>query len=208
MKKFGLALTSMILAFSVSAATFTEGKQYLAIKKPVTGAPQVVEFFSFYCPHCYDFEQIMHVSTAIKKDLPANVKYVKYHVNMLGPLASDLGHAWAIAMTLGVEDKVEKPLFDGIQKTNTIHTTDDIRQAFITAAGITAEEYDAAWNSFLVKSLAIQQAKAAENFVVQGVPATYVNGKYSINLEGIDNSSVENFAHQYAGTVAYLVSKK
>ena len=49
MKKIWLALAGMILAFSASAAQFTDGKQYITLDKPVAGEPQVLEFFSFYC---------------------------------------------------------------------------------------------------------------------------------------------------------------
>ena len=53
MKKVWLALAGMILAFSASAAQITDGKQYITLDKPIAGEPQVLEFFSFYCPHCY-----------------------------------------------------------------------------------------------------------------------------------------------------------
>ena len=62
MKKIWLALAGMILAFSATAAQFTDGKQYITLDKPVAGEPQVLEFFSFYCPHCYQFEEVLHVS--------------------------------------------------------------------------------------------------------------------------------------------------
>ena len=55
MKKVWLALAGMILAFSASAAQITDGKQYITLDKPIAGEPQVLEFFSFYCPHCYQF---------------------------------------------------------------------------------------------------------------------------------------------------------
>ncbi|MBF3320904.1 protein disulfide oxidoreductase DsbA, partial [Leptospira borgpetersenii serovar Hardjo-bovis] len=62
MKKIWLALAGMVMAFSVSAADYSDGKQYNTLEKPVAGAPQVMEFFSFYCPHCYQFEEVLHVS--------------------------------------------------------------------------------------------------------------------------------------------------
>ncbi len=68
MKKIWLALAGMILAFSASAAQFTDGKQYNTLPQPVAGEPQVLEFFSFYCPHCYQFEQVLHVSDAVRKN--------------------------------------------------------------------------------------------------------------------------------------------
>ena len=97
----------------------------------------------------------------------------KYHVNFMGgDLGKELTQAWAVAMALGVEDKVTVPLFEGVQKTQTIRSASDIRDVFINA-GIKGEEYDAAWNSFVVKSLVAQQEKAAADVQLRGVPAMF-----------------------------------
>ncbi|SFN58058.1 Thiol:disulfide interchange protein DsbA [Izhakiella capsodis] len=209
MKKILFALAGLVLAFGVSAAPYSEGKQYVALDKPVAGEPQVLEFFSFFCPHCYQFERIWHVNSAIKKNLPDNVKLTKYHVDFLG---GDLGpiatHAWAVAMALGVEDKVTAPLFDGIQKDQTITDAQSLKAAFIKAAGITSEEYDAAWNSFAVKALVAQQQKAAADLNLRGVPAIFVNGKYMVNNGGLDTSSQENYVQDYANVINFLLNKK
>ena len=209
MKKIWFALVGLMLAFSASAAQFTDGQQYVSLPKPLAGEPQVMEFFSFFCPHCYQFERIYHISDAVKKNLPADTKVVKYHVDFLG---GDFGpvvtHAWAVAMALGVEDKVTAPLFDGIQKTQTISDADSLKAAFINAAGISSQEYDAAWNSFAVKALVAQQEKAASDVDLRGVPAMFVNGKYMVNNGGLDTSSMDNFVAEYANVVKFLVSQK
>ncbi|CCJ74854.1 Periplasmic thiol:disulfide interchange protein DsbA [Cronobacter condimenti 1330] len=207
MKKIWLALAGMVMAFSVSAADYADGKQYNTLEKPVAGAPQVMEFFSFYCPHCYQFEEVLHVSDSVKKKLPAGTKMTKYHVEFLGPLGKDLTQAWAVAMAMGIEDKITTPMFEAVQKTQTVQTPADIRKVFIDA-GVKPEEYDAAWNSFVVKSLVAQQEKAAADVGLQGVPAMYVNGKYQLNPQGMDTSNMDAFVQQYADTVNYLLSKK
>ncbi|HCT8062476.1 thiol:disulfide interchange protein DsbA [Enterobacter hormaechei] len=207
MKKIWLALAGMILAFSATAAQFTDGKQYITLDKPVAGEPQVLEFFSFYCPHCYEFEQVLHVSDNVKKKLPEGTTMTKYHVEFLGPLGKDLTQAWAVAIALGVEDKITAPMFEAVQKTQTVQTTADIRKVFVDA-GVKGEDYDAAWNSFVVKSLVAQQEKAAADFQLQGVPAMYVNGKYQVNMRGMDTTSMDIFVQQYADTVKHLVEMK
>lgn len=207
MKKILMALAGMILAFSASAAQITNGKQYTTLDKPVAGEPQVLEFFSFYCPHCYQFEEMLHVSDNVKKKLPQGVKMTKYHVEFLGPLGKQLTQAWAVAMALGVEDKITAPMFEAIQKTQTVNNVADIRKVFIDA-GVKAEEYDAAWNSFVVKSLVAQQEKAASDLQLQGVPAMFVNGKYMLNPQGMNTDDMDSFLQEYANTVKYLVEKK
>ncbi len=207
MNKIWMALAGMVLAFSASAAQITDGKQFTTLDKPVAGEPQVLEFFSFYCPHCYQFENVLHVSDNVKKKLPQGTKMTKYHVEFLGPLGKDLTQAWAVAMALGVEDKITAPMFDAVQKSQTVQNDADIRKVFIDA-GVKAEEFDAAWNSFVVKSLVVQQEKAAADLQLQGVPAMFVNGKYQLNPQGMDTSNMDAFIQEYANTVKFLVEKK
>ncbi|HGM7155805.1 TPA: thiol:disulfide interchange protein DsbA [Serratia marcescens] len=207
MKKIWLALVGMVMAFSASAAQFSDGAQYVTLDKPVTGEPQVLEFFSFYCPHCYQFEQVYHVSENVKKALPAGTKMTKYHVEFLGSLGKQLTQAWAVAMALGVEDKVSPLMFEAVQKTQTVQTPDDIRNVFVKA-GVTAADYDAAWNSFVVKSLVVQQEKAAEDLQLRGVPAVFVNGKYMVKNDGLDTSSMDAYVKQFADVVKFLSQQK
>jgi thiol:disulfide interchange protein DsbA len=207
MKNVWLALVGIVMAFNASAAQFTDGTQYQTLNKPVTGEPQVLEFFSFYCPHCYQFEEIYHVPETVKKALPEGVKMTRYHVEFLGPLGKQLTQAWAVATSLGVEEKITPLMFEGIQKTQTIQTADDIRNVFIKA-GISGEDYDSALNSFVVKSLVAQQVKAAEDLQLRGVPAMFVNGKYMIKNDGIDTSSMDAYAKQYADVVNFLLTQK
>ncbi|CAI0881723.1 thiol:disulfide interchange protein DsbA [Serratia quinivorans] len=207
MKKIWLALVGMVMAFSASAAQFNDGAQYVTLDKPVTGEPQVLEFFSFYCPHCYQFEQVYHVSENVKKALPAGTKMTKYHVEFLGPLGKQLTQAWAVAMALGVEDKVSPLMFEAVQKTQTVQTPDDIRNVFVKA-GVSAADYDGALNSFVVKSLVVQQEKAAEDLQLRGVPAVFVNGKYMVKNDGLDTSSMDAYVKQFAEVVKFLSQQK
>ncbi|AJI95879.1 DSBA-like thioredoxin domain protein [Yersinia ruckeri] len=207
MNKVWFALVGMVMAFSASAAQFSDGSQYQTLNKPVTGEPQVLEFFSFYCPHCYQFEEIYKVPETVKKSLPEGTKMTRYHVEFLGPLGKELSQAWAVAMALGVEDKITLPMFEAVQKTQLVQTPADIRNIFIKA-GVKGEDYDAALNSFAVKAMVAQQQKAAQDLELRGVPAMFVNGKYMIKNDGIDTSSQESYAKQYADVVNFLLSQK
>ncbi|MNO06278.1 Thiol:disulfide interchange protein DsbA precursor [compost metagenome] len=60
----------------------------------------------------------------------------------------------------------------------------------------------------MVKSLVAQQEKAATDLQLQGVPAMFVNGKYQLNPQGMDTSSMDIFVQQYADAVKQLVEKK
>lgn len=207
MKKIWFALVSITIAFSTIAEQFSERAQYVTLDKPASSELQIVEFFSFYCPHCYEFEQIFHVSENVKKVLSADTKIVRYHVDFLGPLGKPLTQAWAVAMGLGMEDKVSSLMFKAVQKTQTLKTSDDIRSVFVKA-GVSAADYDAALNSFLVKSLVLQQEKAVEDLKLRSVPAVFVNGKYMVKNDGLDTNSIDAYAKQFADVIKFLSQQK
>ncbi|MGL4456383.1 MAG: thiol:disulfide interchange protein DsbA [Plesiomonas sp.] len=210
MKKIGTLLIGLLLStplFAATATTFTDGKQYTTFDKPATAAPQALEFFSFYCPHCYDFEFSYHLPAQIKKAVPEGGEFLQYHVNFLGPLGKDLTRAWAVAMVMGVEAKVQPVLFEGIQKTQSIKSAQDIRAAF-ESIGVNGTEYDAALNSFMVNSLVAKQEQAAQTYEIRGVPAVIINGKYQINMGGIEAKDTADFTQQYDGLVKFLLQQR
>ncbi|MBJ3589988.1 thiol:disulfide interchange protein DsbA [Salmonella enterica subsp. enterica serovar Saintpaul] len=206
MKKYLLPLIGLLFTVSAQAATFTEGKEYISLEKAVPSAPAAVKFFSFYCPSCYQYDEVFKVTDNVEKVLPADVKLTEYHVDFLGPLGQDLTHAWSVALLLNVENKVKPLLFDAVQKQQTIKTTGDIRELFIRA-GVSASDYDAAWNSFAVKSLTAKQQDLAKAVDLKGVPAIFIKGKYMINPKGLNSDSVNAFVQNYAETVQFLISK-
>ncbi|BBU97911.1 MULTISPECIES: thiol:disulfide interchange protein DsbA [Providencia] len=206
MKKIMLALLGIAMSFSAAAANYTEGKEYTDVKA-VPNLPQVLEFFSFYCPHCYQFESVYKVPQTVEKNLPEGVKMERYHVDFLGPLGADLTQAWAVAIVLKAEDKVTPILFEGIQKTQTINSKADIRNAFIKA-GISGEEYDAALNSFVVKSIVAKQQNAAQDLKLRGVPALFVDGKYQVRNNGISVDNAADYGKEFSNVVNFLVNKK
>ena len=187
-----------------ASVNLTEGKQYTKLTIPVKEAPSVVEFFSFYCPACSSFYNPYQVSKNIEAKLPEGEKVEKYHASFMGPMGKQLTEAWSIAKALGVEDKVEGPLFDAVLKQRSVNSEDDIKAVFVQA-GVDASEFDAARNSFMVKTLTTRQEKAAEEFGLTGTPSFYVNGKYQIKNNGIKDASTEGYGKEFAEIVRQLM---
>lgn len=201
-------LTTLIIAtatmtgFQAQAAELKEGEQYITLSQERSAQPEVIEFFSFYCPHCYSFEMQYKIPAKVKEGLPKGTSFKQYHVDFLGPQGENLTHAWALAMTLGVEDKVKTALFDGAQA-NAFKSMDDIRQKFIDN-GVTAEQFDGTINSFAVTTLVKTQQNLVKQFQVNGVPDFYVNNKFRVNPEGL---SRDDFVGDYVKTVIELLKK-
>ncbi|MCK3658070.1 thiol:disulfide interchange protein [Pasteurellaceae bacterium Pebbles2] len=204
MKKFLLTLIAAASAvtFNAQAADLKDGKQYITINQPAATQSEVIEFFSFYCPHCYSFEMQYKIPQKVKDSLPQGATFKQYHVNFLGRQSENLTRAWALAMALGAEDKVKKALFDAAQA-DSFKSMDDIRQKFIDN-GVSAEQFDGGINSFAVNALVKKQENLAQQFNVQGVPDFYVNGKFRVNPEGLSH---DNFIGDYVNTVTELLKK-
>lgn len=211
MAKFNRRLASTLLALLLSAAASAEnyhaGEQYTQLDKPVASAPAVVEFFSFYCGHCYQFAETYRVSDAVSQALPKGTRLTKYHVSLMGKLGSELTEAWSIAMVMGIEDKIEKPLFDELQKKHAINSEEDIQRVF-AAAGVDAAAYKSARHSPLVKSLIAKQNESVKALDVSAIPSVYVFGKYKINNAGMANQSIDGYAKEYAAVVSYLLDSQ
>ncbi|AUI66970.1 MULTISPECIES: DsbA family protein [Glaesserella] len=212
MKKFALKTVfialSALCAFNSSAMAQdpVANKEYTEVRQVPSAQKEVLEFFSFYCPHCYDFELTYKIPSKIKAGLPEGAVLKQYHVDFLGRQSAELTRGWALAMALGIEDKVKTPLFEAAQK-DAIKSMDDIRAIFL-ANGITAEQFDNGINSFAVNGLVAKQTQAAEEFKVRGVPAFFVNEQYQINSEGFsDSSSTNEFVQRYIDAVLFLVKK-
>ncbi|CNL75362.1 DsbA family protein [Yersinia enterocolitica] len=188
------------------ALQIKEGKQYTQLSETTPDVPKIVEFFSFYCSACMQLSNVYGVSQAVEKVLPQGDKLEKYHIGSIGPMGEELTKAWSIAKLLDVEDHVEQKMYDSVQKARIINSPQDIRQVFIQV-GVKAEDYDAAYQSFMVKSLTEQQRKAAEALRVNGVPSFYVMGKYRIRNNGMQSTTIDSYGKEFAEVVRFLLEQ-
>src|SRR5690242_13316513 len=76
MKKTLFALAALMLASQVPAANWEAGKHYEVLDQPqrtnvAPGKVELMEVFSYGCPHCDRFQSTM---SRLKSSLPANVQ--------------------------------------------------------------------------------------------------------------------------------------
>ncbi|QJC35021.1 DsbA family protein [Enterobacteriaceae endosymbiont of Donacia piscatrix] len=169
----------------------------------------IVEFFSFLCPHCYEFYKNIN-KKIFKNKIPKNVKIIRIHYSKMGQengFATLLGYTWVVAKILNVEDKVIDPIFNGIHNTETIHDYKSIKKLFIKVTGVTSSAFDAAWNSNIAKTLFEKEYDLVEKLNISLVPDIYINNKYVINLSSLYNVYVDNFYSHYIYLILKLLKK-
>jgi thiol:disulfide interchange protein DsbA len=138
---------------------------------------EVIEFFWYGCPHCYDFEPILE--SWVKK-LPANVEFIRIPA-AFSDLWAKHAKAFYVAQALGVGDKVHADFFDTLQNKRQKLETEEQLAAFFTAHGVKEADFHEAYNSFLVDTKVRQAAVTPARYGVTGVPVLIVNGKYRVD---------------------------
>lgn len=195
MKKFAVLIFMALLVplNAMAQAKWVEGENYTVLNKPLSKKPEVTEFFSFWCSHCYRFEPVV---ASLKKNLPAGVKFNKVHVNFMRFTTSEVQDMATTAMAVGKaskqSDKMNAKIFDYIHKQRgAITNINDLRNIFIIN-GMEGEEFDKLAKSFGVNSMLKKNNKHVDNYkqYVNGVPNFIVNGKYQANLQGLNPDEI------------------
>ncbi|GAD90951.1 MULTISPECIES: DsbA family protein [Vibrio] len=200
MKKLIALVATMFLTLSVHAAQFTEGQNYTVLDLPASSSPTVNEFFSFYCPHCYQFEPIIK---NLKSSLPANAKFQKSHVSFMGgSMGLSMSKAYATMVVLEVEDKMIPVMFNRIHKLNAAPRDEaELRQIFLDE-GVDAKKFDAAFKGFAVDSMARRFDKKFKDSNLKGVPSIVINNKYLVEMGSVKS------AKDLSDLVNYLLTLK
>jgi len=206
MRAIGIALT-VVLALGCGSAVadpYEVGVHYerlpIAVDTAHPGKIEVVEVFSYGCPHCFSFEPAIE---AWRVRQPADVDFRR----IPAVFRSDwviLAQAYYAAEVLGVVDKVHEPIFEAIHVQG-LNAGDPavLAKIFQDSAGIDGEQFLKVLNSFGVRSK-VQQADAqARMYRVPGVPTLIVNGKYRVNGGQLVGTNVEML-----DVVDYLVARE
>lgn len=176
-----IALCFLIPLQACAVEQWEEGTHYKVLNEEGSAKPEIVEFFSFYCPHCFNFEPI---AADIKSRKGDDVEFKKVHVNFMGSSSRDIQNALTRAMlvgrTLKQEDRLNGAIFNHIHRQRGIFTSlNDAKSVFIVN-GIEGAEFDKLAKSFGVNSMLKKNNQDIEKYrrYISGVPSVIVNGKY------------------------------
>jgi thiol:disulfide interchange protein DsbA len=156
-----------------------EGKQYTKVEPPVPpivpGKIEVIEFFSYACPHCNAFEPTV---SAWSKKLPADVAFHRVPVPFLMN-AENLMRTYYSLETLGQVDAMNPKVFAAIHvDRNYLEKPADIA-ALMAKNGIDAAKFTSVFNSFSVATSVARAKKLMAAYKIDGVPTLTVQGRYA-----------------------------
>ncbi len=171
----GVLLAGLIACFSATANAQTG---YELLKTPQqTANPEkieVLEFFWYGCPHCFQFEP--HI-VDWKKTKPDNVEFISV-APPLNPAWKVHSQAFYAAQVLGVLDQFHEPMFNAIHvDKNPMRKPKDVMK-LVDSLGLDGEKFGKTMKSFNVDAKIRQSLQQARDAGISAVPTVIINGKY------------------------------
>jgi thiol:disulfide interchange protein DsbA len=175
------ALASGMFAATALAQPFQEGTHFDTIEGPDVedrdGEIEVVEVFSYMCPHCGNFQPYVE---AWHEQLPEGVSFSRAPVSF-NPSWETFARAYYTAEVLDLLDQSHSALFQALhQERRAIRSMDDLA-AFHAQYGIDAERFTSTAKSFPVESKMRMGNASIAKWQVRSTPTLVINGKYRVS---------------------------
>ena len=172
-------LAALPLGVQAQGKPPAEGKDYLLLSKPapseaLAGQIEVVEFFWYSCPHCNEFEPQLEAWAA---KAPKDVSLRRVPVSFR-PDFEPQQRLYYVLEALGKMAALHKKVFYAIHVEKQTLNTADLVTAWAQKQGIDKAKFTELYNSFPVNMKARKATQLQEAFMVDGVPALGVDGRY------------------------------
>jgi thiol:disulfide interchange protein DsbA len=177
---FNALAAGVALGASGSVLAQVAGRDYTPINPPQpTDDPakiEVVEFFSYGCPHCNDFHPLLSAWAA---KLPADVvlKRVPVSFNSYFAMIAPLYYALEVTGDLA---RLDANVFKTIHGEGNRLADPRSRTEWAQKNGVNVQKFEDAYKSFGVMSKVKRGDQMTSAFKIQGVPALAVDGKYLV----------------------------
>lgn len=177
----------MGLVFSLSACAqeasseYLEGKHFVLLEQPVRTADpskiEVAEVFAYSCPHCFDFEPMLH---AWEKKQSSDVYLAQTHA-MWNPQMEPLVRGYYTSVALKIKDKTHMDVFKALHLEHKQIVSAEQWADFFASYGVDKAKALSTYNSFGVTSQIKQAEARARSYKVTGTPEMVVDGKYRVS---------------------------
>lgn len=197
-KAFALLVLSIFFISSAQARDYKEGLDYEIRATNKTVEPEIREFFSFFCSHCFAMEKPFSQMAELFKGK------AKFIVNPVGLIGGDVGvesqKAYAVAINLEIEDELKEELFNRIHVKQDIPEDHDYFAELFESLGVPSEKYEQIYNSFVTQAKVAEYDRHTKEMKIDAVPEIVVNGKYLVKTDNLE--SIED----YESIVSYLLT--
>lgn len=176
--------TSPLLLQGAQAQGFVpqEGRHFRRLPKALPASPgkvEVIEFFWYGCPHCYELEAPL---AAWLKTLPAYVSFRHVHVFFRESMRAHQRLFFTLE-ALGVESQMRGAVFAAMHQQGNPLETPEAAVKLLTPLGLDAAKFMSAYNSFGVNARMQAGTQLQSAYNVDGVPLLGIGGQYITSPE-------------------------
>ena len=202
LRLFLIGMAAFLFASAVQAQQPTAGVEYreLATAQTTDAADklEVLEFFWFGCPHCYNFEPVLE--PWIKK-LPKDVQFRRIPAMFNDEYAAGARAYYALE-AIGEEQRLHKALFEAVHTGSRLRVANEAALTeWLAKQGVDTKKFAAAYRSFSVEGKLKRAAQLTQAYKIEGVPAMAVNGKYVVITDNIKSFD------QMVGVADFLIEQ-
>lgn len=175
---FAVALLAFAPAARAQVVAVEVGKQYIRVKNPQpveSGAKiEVIEFFSYGCPHCGDLEPVLQ---GWLKNVPADVQFRRIPV-MFQERWISYAKIFYTLDAMGAEARLSPAVFTTIHGRGANLWQDKGFFDWAAAQGLDRKAVEDMYGSFAIAGKVKRAQMAAQAYGVQSVPLAIVDGKF------------------------------
>ena len=175
-----IALALVVLSVP-ALADVTAGTEYRAIdpaQHPETvGKIEVLEFFSYGCPHCNEFSPFINAWVA---KLPKDIVFKRVATGLGRTAWTNLAKTYYALEATGDLKRLDAALFHAIHEEHLPLFDEKSISQWVAQHGVDPVKFNTAFESFGVNTKLNHAEEMVENYKIDGVPSLTVNGKYLI----------------------------
>ncbi|MBM0107478.1 thiol:disulfide interchange protein DsbA/DsbL [Steroidobacter sp. S1-65] len=176
---FALLVSVAAVAGGAVQAAPVQGTDYTLVSPPQPQLTQdkveVIEFFSYACPHCAHLQPLLN---EWKAKLPDNAVLVKVPVSFGRRDWGQLVRAYYTLEETGDLQRLDDELFASIHEQRLRLADVDSLAAWAAQNGVDANKFRTTFNSPEVTQKALRAEQLSRDYKINGVPTITVAGKY------------------------------
>jgi thiol:disulfide interchange protein DsbA len=182
---WAVCVLSALLISAAPRAALEEGKNFSTIVPPQPTSQrskiEVVEFFSYGCPHCARFYPLLN---AWVMKLPPDVLFRRVPVGFGREAWMNLQRAYYALEATGDLAKLDGPLFRAIHEERKPLFDESSIADWVGRNGGDAAKFTGAYISLDVNTQSFQADRMAESYHIEGIPALAIDGRYVAHTGG------------------------
>lgn len=186
----------------VTAADYQKIGTPIPVSTP-PGTVDVVEFFSFACPHCNEFEPVLEPWLKTK---PAYIRFRRSPVPFLMNFRNFQPMYFAMD-TLGLVDTMQQKVFDAVHRERLRFDTPDEIAAFFARNGVDAKKFMGVYSSFGNGVKVTQANQLFQATGADGVPTIMVQGRFLTSPTIVKSASIPESERKTLATIEVLAAQ-